>query len=82
MVAATWGKEGSEEFNLRENVDIILSLLDEKDYGDIDDVSVLRSLSVVSTGSARRENILSLRESERGELELLIEKTSPPSTVL
>jgi hypothetical protein len=74
MVAATWGMEGTEEFNLKDNVDTVLSQLDEKDYGGIEDVSVLRSLSVVSTGSARRESILSLRDHNRGELELLIEK--------
>ena len=74
MVAATWGTEGTEEFNLKDSVATVLNQLDEKDYGGIEDVSILRSLSVVSAGSARRESILSLRNHNRGELELLIEK--------
>lgn len=77
MVAATWAREGSEEFNLRESVDVVLQQLDEKDFkgAGVDDVSVLRSLSVVDTGSARRESILRLRDHDRGDLQLLIEKT-------
>lgn len=75
MVAATWAVEGTEEFNLKDSVDNIVSQLDEKDYGGVDAVSILRSLSVVDTDSARRESILALRGRARGELELLIEKT-------
>lgn len=75
MVAATWAVEGTEEFNLKDSVDTIVGQLDEKDYGGVDPVSILRSLSVVDTGSARRESILALRDRARGELELLIEKT-------
>lgn len=75
MVAATWGAEATEEFNLRDSVDTVLGQLDDKDYGGIEDVSVLRSLSVVDTGSARRDNILGLRSRNRAELELLIERT-------
>ena len=75
MVAATWAVEGTEEFNLKDSVDNIVGQLDEKDYGGVDAVSILRSLSVVDTGSARRESILALRDRARGELELLIEKT-------
>jgi hypothetical protein len=37
--------------------------------------TVLRSLPVVATGSARREAILALRNYDRGQLQLLIEKT-------
>lgn len=75
MVAATWGAEESEEFNLRESVETVLEQLDDKDYGGIDDVTVLRSLSVVATGSARRDAVLGLRELSREQLQLLIEKT-------
>ncbi|MEJ7841720.1 MAG: DUF262 domain-containing protein, partial [Rubrobacter sp.] len=75
MVAATWAVEGTEEFNLKDSVDNIVGQLDEKDYGGVDAVSILRSLSVVDTGSARRESILALRDHARGELELLLEKT-------
>jgi len=74
MVAATWGTDGSEEFNLKEHVDTIRGRLDEKDYGDIDEVSILRCLSVVSADSARRESILGLREHSNEQLELLIER--------
>lgn len=75
MVAATWGAEESEEFNLRESVETVLEQLDDKDYSGIDDVTVLRSLSVVATGSARRDAVLGLRELSREQLQLHIEKT-------
>jgi hypothetical protein len=65
MVAATWGGEGEDEFNLRDSVDTVIGQLDEKDYGGIEDVSVLRSLSVVNSGSARRQEILGLRVLDR-----------------
>jgi hypothetical protein len=45
MVAATWIAEGSEEFDLRENVDTVLEQLNEKEYGGIEDVTVLRGSS-------------------------------------
>ena len=75
MVAATWGAQEQEEFNLRESVDTVLEQLDEKDYGEIEDVTVLRSLSVVAKASARRDMILDLRNYSQADLELLIEKT-------
>jgi hypothetical protein len=75
MVAATWGSDESGEFNLRESVDVIIEQLDEKDFGGIDPVSVLRSLAVAKTGSARRQAIIDLRDYSREDLELLIEKT-------
>jgi hypothetical protein len=53
----------------------VLGQLDDKDYGGIEDVSVLRSLSVVNTGSARRQAILDLRNRKREDLQLLIETT-------
>ena len=75
MVAATWGSDESGEFNLRDSVNVIIEQLDEKDFGGIDPVSVLRSLAVAKTGSARRQAIIDLRDYDREELELLIEKT-------
>ena len=75
MVAATWGAQEHEEFNLRESVETVLEQLDEKDYGEIEDVTVLRSLSVVASASARRDMILDLRNHSQADLELLIEKT-------
>jgi hypothetical protein len=75
MVAATWGSDESGEFNLRESVNAIIEQLDEKDFGGIDPVSVLRSLAVAKIGSARRQAIIDLRDYSREELELLIEKT-------
>ncbi len=75
MVAATWSVEGPDEFNLRSSFGGVLEQLAEKDYSDVDPVTVLRCLSVVATGSARRQSILSLRERDRTELQLLIETT-------
>ena len=75
MVAATWGAESADEFNLRDSVETVIGQLDDKDYGEVEDVSILRSLAVVNTSSARRQVILGLRDLDRGDLQLLIERT-------
>ena len=75
MVAATWQLEGGGEFNLKERVDTIIEQLDEKDYGDVEDVTVLRCISVVSEDSARRQTIIGLRDKGAASLRLLLEKT-------
>jgi hypothetical protein len=75
MVAATWGAEAADEFNLRDSIETVLRQLDDKDYGEVEDVSILRSLAVVNNNSARRQVILGLRELDSEDLQLLIERT-------
>ena len=75
MVAATWAAEGEEEFNLRDSVDTVLEQLEGKDFGGIEDVTVLRCLSVIARGSARRQQIVGLRDLGHQALRLQIEKT-------
>ena len=75
MVAATWQLADGEEFNLRERVDSVLDYLAEKDFGGIEDISVLRALSVITNGSAKRESLLSLRTLAKSELQVNLEKT-------
>ncbi len=64
MVAATW----SEDFDLNDHVDSVMEELDDKDFGGIDRVTVLRALSTCAKGSAKRETILDLRHLGRNEL--------------
>ena len=75
MVAATWQLIDEEEFNLRERVDSVLDHLAEKDFGGIEDTSVLRALSVVTNDSAKKESILSLRDLTKSDLQVNLEKT-------
>lgn len=71
MVAATW----SEDFDLNDHVSEILQELEEKDFGDLDRVTVLRALSTCVLGSAKRETILNLRELDRDTLTQKMELT-------
>ena len=75
MVAATWGQIGTQEFDLRDHVDELLGQLADKDYDGIEDVTVLRTITVVRHASARREVILRLREEGLQELATLINDT-------
>jgi hypothetical protein len=71
MVAATW----SEDFDLNDHVSEILQELEEKDFGELDRVTVLRALSTCVLGSAKRESILGLRKLDRDELTKQMERT-------
>lgn len=71
MVAATW----SEDFDLNDHVKEVVSELEEKDFGDLDKVTILRALSTCAFGSAKRQTILSLRELNRDQLASEMEKT-------
>lgn len=75
MVAATWELGDGEEFNLRERVDGVLEYLLEKDFGGIEDTSVLRALSVITKDSAKRDSILSLRDLKKDQLQVNLERT-------
>ncbi len=76
MVAATWARTGTEEFDLRDKVNSLLSQLADKDYDEIEDVTVLRTIAVVRHASARREVILKLREEGPENLTTLIATTN------
>ena len=73
MVAATWGQIGTDEFDLRDHVDELLSHLADKDYDGVEDVTVLRTLAVVRHASARREVIMRLRDEGVQKLATLIQ---------
>lgn len=75
MVAATWSKIGTQEFDLRDQVDNLLLQLTDKDYEGVEDVTVLRTIAVVKHASARREVILRLREESPEDLKGLINDT-------
>jgi hypothetical protein len=71
MVAATW----SEDFDLNDHVDEILAQLDEKDFADLDKVTILRALATCGFDSAKRDTILQLRDLSRDELARHMEVT-------
>ena len=75
MVAATWGTEGGEEFDLRERIEAVVDGLVDKDFEDLEGVTVLRSMAVVKHGSARREVIESLRREPTEDLLMLLERS-------
>ena len=74
MVAATWG-EGDDEFNLREQIDLVTRALSDQDFDDLDGTTVLRCMSAIEHTSARRDRIESLRNQTTANLRLLIERT-------
>ena len=71
MVAATW----SEDFDLYDHVQQSVTELDEKDFGELDNVTILRALSTCALESAKRDSILELREIRRDQLASEMEKT-------
>jgi len=71
MVAATW----SEDFDLNDQVDQIANELEEKDFGDLERVTILRVLATCARKSAKRESIVELRELSRSDLVSEMEKT-------
>jgi hypothetical protein len=71
MVAATW----SEDFDLNDHVDQIVTELEEKDFGELDKVTILRALSTCAHTSAKRDSILRLRKLSRAELASEMENT-------
>jgi hypothetical protein len=56
MIAWTW----SEDFHLREEIDGILDVLDQKGFGDTDDKIVLQCLSAIINKTTRTKDILAL----------------------
>ncbi len=76
MVAATWARTGTEEFDLRDKVDSLLAQLADKDYDGVEDVTVLRTITAIRHASARREVILTLRKEGPHNLTGLITTTN------
>lgn len=64
MRAATW----KPDFDLRDSIDEILSVLDQKNFGKIDRKTVLRTVSAAAGFGFSIENIDRLRELETGRL--------------
>ncbi|HVO60495.1 MAG TPA: DUF262 domain-containing protein [Terriglobales bacterium] len=60
MIAWTW----SEDFHLREKIDEILDILDQKGYGETDEKIVLQCLSSIVKQTVRTKDILSLEPDE------------------
>ncbi len=75
MVAATWELADGEEFYLRDRVEIILEFMAEKDFGGIEETTLLRALSVITNSSASRKAILTIRDLTKDELQVNLEKT-------
>ena len=60
MIAWTW----SEDFHLREKIDEILDILEQKGHGDTDEKIVLQCLSSIVKQTVRTKDILSLEPHE------------------
>jgi len=60
MIAWTW----SEDFHLREKIDDILDILDQKGFGDIDDKIILQCLSAITKKTTKTKDILGLEPEE------------------
>jgi hypothetical protein len=75
MIAWTW----SEDFHLREKIDEILEILDQKGFGDTDEKIVLQCLSAIVKQTTKTKDILSLEPDEVkanvGKLQDALEKT-------
>ena len=74
MVAATWGQDQGE-FDLRQETESILEDLAENQFDELDKTTVLRSMSTIENGSARRASIEALRNESKADLRLLIQRT-------
>jgi hypothetical protein len=60
MIAWTW----SEDFHLREKIDEILDILDQKGFGDVDDKIILQCLSAIIKKTTKTKDILALEPDE------------------
>lgn len=58
MVAATWSKD----FDLNDGVESIKKCLDPKDFGDIDETTILKCICAINSKSVKKNDILKLRE--------------------
>lgn len=58
MVAATW----AENFDLRDEIKLLQEELSAKNYGKLDEITLLKCICVVITGSQNRKSIFNLRD--------------------
>lgn len=58
MVAATW----SENFDLRDEIKSLQEELNDKNYGKLDEITLLKCICVVITGNQNRKSIFNLRD--------------------
>ena len=72
MRAATW----SPEFDLKDEIDELLEVLDRKRYGRVDKKTMLRSISAAAGFGFSRENMNQLRNLSKEKLEEAVERTA------
>jgi hypothetical protein len=70
MVAATW----SDAFDLNVETSSISSSLERKGFGDIEGDTILKCLSAIRHNGIKKEQVLSLRNVNRNEMDALVEK--------
>lgn len=68
MVAATW----AENFNLNDEVEVIANSLKSKNFEDITGDTILKILAAIKYSSVKKSHILSLRQLERDEMNILV----------
>lgn len=71
MVAATW----SETFDLNDKTAEVASFLSPKGFDDIEGNTVLKCLSAIKYGGIKREQVLSLRNLSKEEMDELVDAT-------
>src|SRR5919199_116054 len=71
MVAATW----SQQFNLDDQVRAIAESIENKNFAEIDNDTILKCLSAVKFGSVRKEQIINLRTLNTEQMEELVKLT-------
>lgn len=58
MVAATW----AENFDLRDEIKLLQDELNDKNYGNLNEITLLKCICVVITGNQNRKSIFNLRD--------------------
>ncbi|MFF2092951.1 DUF262 domain-containing protein [Paenibacillus sp. NPDC058174] len=76
MVAATW----TQQFNLNNEIEEIANSLHPKGFGDIEGDAILKCMAAIKFKSVKRENVLSLRNLTKEEMDELV--TSTKSSLL
>lgn len=71
MVAATW----SQQFNLNNEAEEIADALTPKGFGDISGDTILKCMSAIYFQSIKREQILSLRNLTKSQMDNLVDRT-------
>jgi hypothetical protein len=75
MRAATW----SPEFDLKDEIDTLLGVLDQKRYGRVDTKTMLRTISAAAGFGFSREDMNRMRDLSRDELESAVKTAEKAS---